>query len=158
MKLFLKPLTDDIKSMYHDDSLEISNNNRIDRGDAGLDLYCPEDIIIEPRIMKQIDLGIQCEAVSDSNERRNVCYYLRTRSSISKTPLRLANSVGIIDSGYRGNIIAAVDNISDEPYEVKKGQRLFQITGRYLEAIELYLVEELSISERGSGGFGSTGN
>ena len=54
--------------------------------------------------------------------------------------------------------MAAVDNISDEPYGVKRGQRLFQITGRYLEAIELYLVDELSISERGSDGFGSTGN
>ena len=158
MKLFLKPLSDDIKSMYHDDALEISNNNRIDRGDAGLDLYCPEDIVIEPKQMKQIDLGIQCEAISDSDNRKNVSYYLRTRSSISKTPLRLANSVGIIDSGYRGNIIAAVDNISDEPYEVNRGQRLFQITGRYLEAIELYLVEDLSNTERGAGGFGSTGN
>lgn len=158
MKLYLKPLTDDIKSMYHDDALETSNKNRIDRGDAGLDLYCPEDMVIEPKKMKMIDLGIQCEAVSDSDSGKNVCYYLHCRSSISKTPLRLANSVGIIDSGYRGNIMAAVDNISDEPYEVKRGQRLFQITGRYLEAIELYLVNELSVTDRGSGGFGSTGN
>jgi len=83
---------------------------------------------------------------------------LYPRSSISKTPLRLANSIGIIDSGYRGNIMAAVDNISDEPYQVQKGQRLFQICGRYLEPIELQLVEELSDTERGNGGFGSTGS
>ena len=70
----------------------------------------------------------------------------------------MANSVGIIDAGYRGTIMAAVDNISDEDYTIKVGQRLFQICGRYLEPIYLTLVEELSESERGNGGFGSTGS
>ena len=51
-------------------------------------------------------------------------YYLYPRSSISKTPLRLCNSVGIIDAGYRGNIMAFVDNI-DEDYDL--GTRLFQL-------------------------------
>jgi dUTP pyrophosphatase len=53
--------------------------------------------------------------------------------------------------------MAMVDNISDEPYQIQKGQRLFQICGRYLEPIHLELVEELSDSERGNNGFGSTG-
>jgi len=157
MKLFLRPLNDEIKSMYHDDAGDEANNNREMRGDAGLDLYCPGDMIIEPGDTKQIDLKIQCEGFSE-NDGRNVCYYLYPRSSISKTPLRLANSVGIIDAGYRGNIIAAVDNRGNEPYQIKKGQRLFQIVGRYLEPIDLYLVEELSDSERGNEGFGSTGS
>ena len=51
-----------------------------------------------------------------------------------------------------------VQNISDEPFSIQKGQRLFQICGRYLEPIHLNLVEELSNSERGNGGFGSTGS
>jgi dUTP pyrophosphatase len=157
MKLLLRALNDEIKLMYHDDALETSNTNRATRGDAGLDLYCPGDLTVPPHGTLTIDLKIQCEGLSD-NDSRNVCYYLYPRSSISKTPLRLANSVGIIDSGYRGNIMAVVDNISDEPYQIQRGQRLFQICGRYLEPIHLTLVEELSDSERGNGGFGSTGS
>lgn len=157
MKLLLRPLNDEIKSMYHDDALETSNRNREERGDAGLDLYCPGDMVVLPGQTAKIDFKIQCEGLSD-NDNRNVCYYLYPRSSISKTPLRLANSVGIIDAGYRGNLMAVVDNISDEPFQIQKGQRLFQICGRYLEPIHLTLVEELSESERGNGGFGSTGS
>ena len=157
MKLLLKPQNDEIKIMYHDDALESSNRNRETRGDAGLDLYCPGDILVLPGQTVQIDFKIQCSGLSDTDD-RNVCYYLYPRSSISKTSLRLANSVGIIDAGYRGNLMAMVDNISDEPYQIQKGQRLFQICGRYLEPIHLELVEELSDSERGNNGFGSTGS
>ena len=157
MKLLIKPENDSVKELYHDSALIESNEQRISRGDAGLDLYCPEDLIIEPRSTKFINLRIQCEAFSDSDNTKNVCYYLHCRSSISKTPLRLANSVGIIDAGYRGNIIASVDNISGESYQIQRRQRLFQITGRYLEPIELTLTEELSESIRGENGFGSTG-
>ena len=156
MKLHLKPLNDEIRLMYENDALEVSNMNRATRGDAGLDLYCPGDMIIQPGQTVKIDFKIQCEGLSD-DDGRNVCYYLYPRSSISKTPLRLANSVGIIDAGYRGNLMAVVDNHSNEPYTIQKGQRLFQICGRYLEPIHLTLVEELSLSERGNGGFGSTG-
>jgi len=157
MKLLLRALNDEVKTLYQDDALETSNVNRETRGDAGLDLYCPGDLTIPPHETAKIDLKIQCEGLSDDNG-RNVCYYLYPRSSISKTPLRLANSVGIIDAGYRGNIMAVVDNISDEPYHVQKGQRLFQICGRFLEPINLTLVDTLSDSERGNGGFGSTGS
>lgn len=157
MKLLLRPLNDEIKSMYHDDALETSNINRETRGDAGLDLYCPSDIEVPAGETVKIDFKIQCEGLSD-NDNRNVCYYLYPRSSISKTPLRLANCVGIIDAGYRGNLMAVVDNISKESFQIQRGQRLFQICGRYLEPIHLNLVEELSDSERGNGGFGSTGS
>jgi len=157
MRLLLKPLNDEIKSMYHDDALDEANVRREVRGDAGLDLYCPGDMEIPGLTTVTIDLKIQCEGLSD-NDNRNICYYLYPRSSISKTPLRLANSVGIIDAGYRGNIMAVVDNRDKEQYNIQKGQRLFQICGRYLEPIELQLVEELSDSERGNDGFGSTGN
>ena len=156
MKLLLRPLNEEIKAMYHGDALETSNTDRGARGDAGLDLYCPGDLTILPNETTKIDLKIQCEGVCD-NDGKNVCYYLYPRSSISKTPLRLANSVGIIDAGYRGNIMAVVDNISAESYQIQKGQRLFQICGRFLEPINLTLVDTLSESERGNGGFGSTG-
>jgi len=79
------------------------------------------------------------------------------RSSIAKTPLRLSNSIGLIDSGYRGEIMAAVDNIKTEDYTVEPGQRLFQLVAMDGASIHFELVDELSETTRGSGGFGSTG-
>ena len=79
------------------------------------------------------------------------------RSSISKTPLRLANAVGLIDAGYRGEIMAAVDNIKGEDYTVEPNQRLFQLVAMNGSPISFEIVNELSKSSRGKGGFGSTG-
>ena len=79
------------------------------------------------------------------------------RSSISKTPIRLCNSVGLIDAGYRGEIMAAVDNIKQEDYTISVGQRLFQIVAMDGSPLSFELVDELSSTSRGAGGFGSTG-
>ena len=149
---FIKPLTDFIKILY-------CNHEHFHNGDSGFDLFCPETIIVEPGTTKCIDLMIQCEGFdcSNPNLRENVSYKLYPRSSIVKTPLRLSNSVGIIDAGYRGNIIACVDNIKNIAFKIEKGNRLFQICGPTLEPITFRLVEELSNTQRGSGGFGSTG-
>ena len=93
----------------------------------------------------------------------NVGYYLYPRSSTgTKTPLRLSNSVGIIDSGYRGNITAVFDNISNSPFVIEKYQRLVQICPPNLSfpfcVTLVSSVDELSGETlRGSGGFGSTG-
>ena len=92
---------------------------------------------------------------------KNVSYYLYARSSIYKTPLILANSVGIIDAGYRGEIMGAFRYIprsdSDEEYTVKRGTRLLQICSRDLSPFSFSVVDELSETRRGEGGFGSTG-
>ena len=87
----------------------------------------------------------------------NKAYYLFPRSSISKTPIRLANSIGLIDGGYRGELVGMVDNIYSEDYHVKSGERYFQLVAVDSSPIEFELVEELSESSRGEGGFGSTG-
>jgi len=154
MYLSIKPLTDLVKSMY-------SNNQHFHPGDSGLDLYCPETITIYPGETTCINLQIQCEAFVGSgregSSERNMSYYLYPRSSLAKTPLRLANSVGIIDAGYRGNICAFVDNIKGETYRIDQGTRLFQICSPTLEPIEYTIVNSLSETSRGSGGFGSTG-
>ena len=150
MKLLIKTNNVYLKSLY-------TNHQHYNPGDSGLDIFCPEDIIIGPGETMKIDLQIQCEALHDNIENNNVSYYLYPRSSIIKTPLRLANSVGIIDAGYRGNIIACVDNIKNYEFKIEKGSRLFQICGPTLEPIEIRVVNELSNSQRGSGGFGSTG-
>ena len=79
----------------------------------------------------------------------------------SKTSLRLANSVGIIDAGYRGTLKAIVDNIdSENKVIISKGTRLFQLCSPTLEPLIVKLVDDISDFEttiRGSGGCGSTG-
>ena len=151
MKLLLRPLNDEIKSMYHDDALDTSNQNRVSRGDAGLDLYIVEQQTLTAGETALIHLQIACE----SND--NQPFLLMPRSSIAKTPLRLCNSIGLIDGGYRGEIMAAVDNIKGEDYTVEPNQRLFQLVAMNGSPISFEIVNDLSESSRGKGGFGSTG-
>ena len=132
------------------------NHSNYHEGDAGLDLFTLEDITIKAKTTSKINTGIICEALSD-DKTKGLSFFMYPRSSISKTPLRLANSVGIIDRDYRGNLIGCFDNISNEDYVVEKGTRLLQICAPNLEPITFELVEELSETSRGTGGFGSTG-
>jgi dUTP pyrophosphatase len=101
-------------------------------------------------------LGIQCAAYEWPTASPKP-FYVYPRSSLSKTSLRLANSVGIIDSGYRGNILVAVDNIRDKPFQLRRGTRLFQICAPDLSPLSVKLVNSLDKTVRGAGGFGSTG-
>lgn len=119
-------------------------------GDSGLDLHTLHTITVEPGKIGKIEFGISCSGGGKS-------YWLLPRSSIVKTPLRMANSMGLIDSGYRGPIMAVVDNISDEPYVVEAGTRLFQLAAGDLGPVTFRFVDELDATERGEGGFGSTG-
>ena len=123
--------------------------------DSGFDLFCPRDLTFPPNETSFIDLGIRCAAWGGVAS--PMAFYVYPRSSLSKTPLRLANSVGIIDSGYRGNILAAVDNIGDKPFQLRRGTRLFQICSPDLSPLSVELVNSLDKTVRGAGGFGSTG-
>ena len=144
MKLFIKPHNETTQEFYR-------NHGHFHEGDAGLDLYVLEDIYFESGESKAIKLGFSCEPEDGK------AYYLLPRSSISKTPLRMANSIGLIDGGYRGEIMAVCDNIKTESYTVEKGQRLFQLVSADSSPIKYELVEELEMTTRGIGGFGSTG-
>ncbi len=132
--------------------------------DSGFDLFCPTDNITYGTQSLILDHKVKC-CMKCNN--RYVGYYLYSRSSTaSKTPLRLANSVGVIDSGYRGNIIAMFDNIKDYDfmeYDVVCGHRYVQICPPNLEyPMKVYIVDnETDLGKqtiRGNGGFGSTGN
>jgi len=141
--------------------------------DSGLDLYILEDIIIKLGETKKIDLGIQCEMLTEESDTNTLPYYLYPRSSFSKTPLILGNHVGIIDKDYRGNILAVVKfmptydifqrfiedgNVSfNETYTIKKGTRLFQICANDLSPFSYVIVDTLSDTSRGEKGLGSTG-
>jgi dUTP pyrophosphatase len=152
MKLLVRPLSNELRAVY-------SGHSSYNEGDSGLDLFFPEDVVLQyGDCGVKVDLKIQCEGLDDSEH--NISYYLYPRSSISKTPVRMSNSVGIIDSGYRGNIIVALDHIDPNipEFKILKGTRLFQICDPSLGPISMEIVTCLSETERGNDGFGSTGD
>ena len=125
---------------------------------AGVDIHCVEDVVIKPGEMVFLKLGIRGRLV-DSADGSAQHYYLYPRSSISKKGLMMANSVGIIDRGYRGELMGAVRNVSTEDVTVTRGERLFQIVapnmGHIAEAVRWTALDD---TVRGEGGFGSTGH
>ena len=131
---------------------------------AGYDLIIPEKIEIPANARAfRIDHQV-CGEMTDQSTYSSLAYYLYPRSSLAifnkvPTPLRMSNSVGIIDKGYRDNYIACVDNLSDAPYVIEKGTRFFQICDAQLRYFHVEFVskDSLSNSERGTNGFGSTG-
>lgn len=129
---------------------------------SGFDLFIPNEITMAATIdARMIDLGIKCEMLyQDMNIKKSTTcgYYIYPRSSMSKTPLMLANHTGIIDSGYRGSLIGAFRNLGNE-YVIEKNARLLQVCHPSLCPIIVKLVDEseLSTTCRGEGGFGSTG-
>ena len=117
--------------------------------DSGLDIPMNNSIII-PANSKAftIKLGIKCEPSHG--------FTLLPRSSICKTPLRLSNSVGIIDKSYRGELMAKVDNISEDDFKIEIGKCYFQIVAfdGYLPSWNI--VDSVNETKRGEGGFGSS--
>lgn len=150
--LLVKSDNDEIVELY-------KNHSSFHPGDSGYDLFVSEDVTFNLWETKFVNFGIKCEMLDCVGN--NVSYYLYPRSSISKTPLILHNSVGIIDAGYRGNIIAALkflpDGTDNQTYTLKKGTRICQICSGDLKPLNHQLVEQLSETKRGEGGFGSTG-
>lgn len=127
--------------------------------DSGIDLLIPDTIVCPPHKTTTIHLGICCSQQQGSfNVPQG--FYMYPRSSLSSTPLRLANSVGIIDFSYRGELMAKVDNISDSEYVINSTEqtpvKLFQLCAPDLTPISFQLVDALDETERGSNGFGST--
>ena len=134
--------------------------------DSGFDLLCPENNIWTEDIpIYMLDFKISC-AMTFNN--KHVGYYLYMRSSTPiKTPLRLANNVGIIDSGYRGTIRALFDYntlySSYETFEFVKSNRYVQLTPPNIGCpMKVYIVDDLSMlgkkNNRNENGFGSSGN
>ena len=132
---------------------------------AGFDLFCPQDTESIGSQKVVLDHKIKCCMRIVGENQQFVSYYLYSRSSLPlNTPLRLANNVGIIDSGYRGNIKGIFDNIAGYDfmdYVIEFGTRLLQICPPNLEyPMKITIVDnldELGVTDRGEGGFGSTG-
>ena len=121
------------------------------RLDSGFDLFMAADAVLEPNETRLLDLQVRAELLTGSHG-----YYLFPRSSISKTPLRLANSVGIIDYGYRGSLKVAVHNTGSKPYQILREDRLFQLCMPSLAPFQVQFGTVSRATARGEGGFGST--
>lgn len=161
LSLFVE--NEELKQKYID-AATIHNSKILtsDFPDAGFDLFVPSEITVNNSVKLAVNHEIKSSAIilTDTYKKYNTGFYLYPRSSISNTPLRLANSTGIIDSGYRGFLIGKFDCI-DSSVTVKKYDRLLQIVAPGMVPIIVQIVntiEELSeLTERGEGGFGSTG-
>jgi dUTP pyrophosphatase len=132
---------------------------RTSHPNSGFDLFSPEDITTNKSSVK-LDTQIICSMI-DVNK-QDCGFYLYPRSSISKTNLRLANSVGIIDSGYRGHLLAIFDTHQNENVSttIEKHSRLLQICGGDLQPFIVQVIDDVMLlgeTNRGTGGFGSTG-
>jgi len=140
--------------------------------DSGFDLFIPKTLEFYDLFETQwINLGVRCEMIhypTKESTGESSPYYLYGRSSLSKTRLMIANNQGIIDMGYRGDIIVAFRYLfyqtlfkyPDTKYEIQPFTKLVQLCHPSLCPIFVVLVEredELSKTFRNSGGFGSTG-
>ena len=146
-------VSEEVKQYYNTLALKESS-------DSGIDLIAIEDVIIGANKIGTLNFKIKCQ-MTNTNDNNYYPYYLYPRSSISKTPLLMAHSVGIIDKDYRGDIMAKVRHMPFEgngDYNVEKGTRLFQICSPDLSPLKLVIVKELTETSRGEGGFGSTGS
>jgi dUTP pyrophosphatase len=132
---------------------ELYRKKRNHQTDSGFDCYSLPTVVPGNARAFPIMLGIRCRPTVSKG------YMLVPRSSITKTPLRLANSVGIIDMTYRGEIQARVDNLSSEPFAIED-MSLFQLVWGDLAPMWVAFEDDETYmryqTQRGAGGFGST--
>ncbi len=128
---------------------------RATEGSAGMDLYACID---EPITLKKGDTAIIPTGIAIGLDNKNLCAFVYARSGLAiKHGIGLLNSVGVIDSDYRGEICVGVINQIDEPYTIEPFERIAQMVIQPVEIPEIIEVDELDDTVRGAGGFGSTG-
>ena len=159
--LFL--VADSIPEWYESRIIQHNAKQSDPYADSGFDLASPINLSVDAgtffldfkvkAAMYKSDTPIDLNHLELENYTPSA-YYLYPRSSISKTPFRLANSVGIIDRGYRGNIGAFFDC---KDGQIETGQRLVQLCSPTLDPFHVVLTNSLTFTERGDNGFGSTG-
>lgn len=148
---------------YHTYSIELPMTVDIKAGakvptyahetDAAADIYAMEEAVLAPHTYgNKLRTGVKIQLPEGWQA------LILPRSSIgAKTPLRLSNSVGLIDSGYRGELGVLYDNTSDEPYTINAGDRIAQLLVMPSYRFQAKVVDILADSDRGEGGFGSSG-
>jgi dUTP pyrophosphatase len=155
-----------IKTVNKRDAEMYKKHSTFHSGDAGLDLFIINDVTIGPKDTVLVDLGVKCQCRSvtlspfnwiKSGFYKYHSYMLFPRSSISKTPLIMRNSIGLIDRDYTGTLKAPLYNTSNYPFEIKRGQRYLQLVNADLTDARFTLVDNHRKTTRAEGGFGSTG-
>lgn len=122
-------------------------------GDAGLDLYALEEATLAPGERASIGTGVAVEIPDGQAGLVLPRSGLATRHGIA-----LVNAPGLIDSGYRGELrVLLLNTDRDEPFTVVRGERIAQLVLVRIETPDVIEVDELATSERGAGGFGSSG-
>ncbi len=122
-------------------------------GDAALDLLAAEDVSLQPGERALVRTGVAV-AIPEGH-----AGFVHARSGrAAREGLALINGPGVIDSGYRGEIKAIVVNLDpSSPIHIKRGEKVAQLVVQPVERVQLDVVPELPASERGEGGFGSSG-
>jgi dUTP pyrophosphatase len=123
-------------------------------GAAGYDLHACIDTecIVQPGEVQLIPTGISCEIPFGFE------IQIRPRSGLaSREKLLIINSPGTIDSDYRGEFFVPIMNLNDKPFRVENGMRIAQIILSKVESIQWEVAQDLSATQRGEGGFGSSG-
>ena len=122
------------------------------KGDAGMDIYAAEEYLLKPMERKLIGTGIKI-SIPHGYEAQ-----IRPKSGLAiEHGISHANSVGTIDSGYRGEIRIPLINLSDMPYRIEKGKKIAQMVFAKVEEAVFEETEELDETARNDNGFGSTG-
>ena len=148
MELKLKPLSPKLGK-------EIPLPAYATAGSAGMDLRAciDEPLTIQPMERVKVPAGF---AISLPGPEYVALIFARSGLGI-KSGITLPNCVGVIDSDYRGEIIVALTNLSKEPYTIQPGDRVAQLVIMPVTQADISVVDELDDTERGAGGFGSTG-
>lgn len=122
-------------------------------GDAGLDLYAREDVVLKPGERRIIGTGIAI-AIEPG-----YAGFVQPRSGLAaKQGFSIVNTPGLIDSGYRGEIgVIGLNTDTAKAIEIKRGDRIAQLVIQEVPMVELIEVDELDETERSAGGFGSSG-
>lgn len=119
-------------------------------GDAGLDLYSVEEVEILPGEIKRIKTGLSFELPN------GYVGLVWDKSGISQLHgLKILG--GVLDAGYRGEVIIGMVNLSNKSYAIQSGDKITQLLIQKVERPTIIEVENLSETNRGTGGFGSTG-
>ena len=129
--------------------------SRATKGSAGLDLCAclEESVEIKPSEIKMIPIGITAQPDSD-----DIALLVYARSGLaSKYGIALANSVGVVDSDYRGEWFVPLINHGSKPFMVEHGMRIAQLIPTRILLPDIEVSDELSETQRGSDGFGSSG-
>ncbi|NEO31025.1 MAG: dUTP diphosphatase [Symploca sp. SIO3C6] len=122
------------------------------QGDAGLDLFSTSEVVIQPGESNLISTGISIELPPETEAQ------IRPRSGLAlKHQVTVLNTPGTIDQGYRGEIGVILINHGKSPFKVEIGMKIAQMVIKPVLSVQVQTVEELGETDRGVGGFGSTG-